>query len=350
MSSPPAVDVCIVNYFGADEVRGALRTLGGWPHGTIWLVDNSVDPAQAAALREHRGAELLLPGDNLGFGRGCNLAFERSRAEFFLLLNPDARITARDLLALAETMRREPRVAALSPRIYWNRPRSFVLPAAFAQTPAMTLAQNLAPRSHRLTLDAVERYLARQRRMMAAPGSTRVDFLAGAVLLLRREAIGDAGGLFDPDYFMFYEDSDLSLRLRRRGWQLAVTGAADAVHEYRHKAFKGALMAQAREVYFRKRYPRFHRHLKRVDALARPVPLQDWFDVLREPCASLEAFERQTNGAAVAAFSPSPLMMPAIFRPGAPAPFTRDEWDLLEPAGYAVKFEGRARWTWFERT
>lgn len=353
MSSPPAVDICIVNYRGAHDVLEGLRTLGPWPHGTVWLVDNSEDAAQADALARAPGTELLVPGENLGFGRGCNLAFARSQAEFFLLLNPDARIAAGDVVRMATIMQAHPTLAALSPRIFWNPQRSFVLPAAFPQTPGMAVAQTLAPRARRLTRAASERYLARQRAMAASEGVTHVDFLAGAVLLLRRGAVLGAGGLFDPAYFMFYEDSDLSLRLRRSGARLAVTGAAEAVHEYRHKAFKASLMAQARETYFRKCYPAFHRAtggLRGIDRWMRPVPLHDWFDVLPRPCRTLGDFEEQAAGASVDAFSPSPLTMPSIFRPREPAPLTPAEWDLLEPAGYAVRLQGRERWAWFERS
>ncbi|MBC5764751.1 glycosyltransferase [Ramlibacter albus] len=353
MSSPGSVDVCIVNYRGADDVREAVRTLGEWPHGTLWIVDNSEDAAQADALASIAGAQLLVPQKNLGFGRGCNLAFERSQADFFLLLNPDARIEAADLLRLADAMRADARLAALSPRIWWNPERSFLLPAAFPQTPWVTIAQTLAPGARGLTMKSSARYLARQRAMAASHATTPVDFIAGAVLLLRRGAVQEAGGLFDPAYFMFYEDSDLSLRLRRRGWRLGVTGAADAVHEYRHKAFKGALMMQAREVYFRKQYPGFWRAtggLRRLDAFVRQVPLAEWFDVLPRPCRTLDDFNEQSGSARIEAFSPSPLTMPAIFRPGAPAAFTREEWALLEPAGYAARIAGRTRWAWFERS
>ena len=359
MSSPARVDICIVNYFSADDVRRCVETLGSWDRGRVWLVENSVDEREYEALRQIAASrpctELLVPGENLGFGRGCNLAFERSDAEYFLLLNPDALIGARDLHVLLDAMQRDARIAAASPAMYWNLERSFLLPSAFPQTPAVALALNLAPRSRGLTRWAASRYLARQHEL--AEGTFDVGFLTGAVMLLRRSAVQAAGGLFDPEYFMFYEDSDLSLRLRAAGHRLAVVGAARAVHEYRHKASKGPLMAQAREVYFRKRFAAFHRAtrgLRRIDALARAVPLDRWFEVLPQPCADLESFRSQTRDATVLAFSPSPLMMPAIFRPDgfAPTTFSPADWALLEPAGYAALLHrpgGPPYWCYFER-
>lgn len=357
------IDVVIVNYRGATDTLQALARLALWPHGTLWLVDNSAHEADMAAdtaaleqavlaLREaqRRGnpnstdrpcVNLLTPGANLGFGRACNLAFAQSNAEYFLLLNPDARIADADVLALARALADQPRLAGVSPKIYWNAQHSFVLPAAFAQTPWYYVAQALATRSRWLAQWAALRGMQRSQRQMAGGQVFEVDFLAGSVLLLRRSAVLQAGGLFDPDYFMFYEDSDLSLRLRRAGYRLAIVPGAAAEHEYRHKAFKAELMAQSQLQYFRKQYPLFYRwsgKLGRVPQLAGTVDLNAWFRVLAQPISRAEEFTRQTGAAGVLAFSPTMLLMPSIFRPSVTnaRPFDAQEWDLLEPGPYTA--------------
>lgn len=362
MSSPPCVDIAIVNYFSAADVRRCLEQLGAWDHGTVWLVDNSQDKDEFSALRECTQSlpwvSLIDAGANLGFGRACNLAFARSTAPLFLLLNPDARVAPADLLALAQAMRDDLRLAAVSPRIYWNEARTFLLPQAFPQTPWTAIGQALGSRSRSLTRRAADRYVAAQRQRMASTSPFETGFLAGAVMMLRRDAVQAAGGLFDPDYFMFFEDSDLSLRLRRAGGRLAIVPGAAAVHEYRHKPFKGEMMAHSRSQYYRKRYPWFHRvsgGLARVDRLARAVPVGRWFETLPSPCRTLAEFASATREMGVIAFSPSMLMMPAIFRPHGEAarPFDEHEWALLEPAAYVTLVEGSggapARWVYFER-
>ena len=456
-----SIDVIIVNYRGAADTLQALARLAQWPHGTLWLVDNSAHEADMVAetaelqqavvsLRASAGAmestssviasapsvmassssvmastpfviasearqsmasglmdrhglrprddeepgrprddeepgqpcddeepgrprdgeeagrrrddgevgrprddgaagqacvRLLAPGANLGFGRACNLAFAESGAEFILLLNPDARICADDLLLLARTLEEQPQLAGVSPKIYWNEQRSFVLPAAFAQTPWYHVAQALATRSRRLAQWAARRGVLRTMRKMAGSKFFQVDFVAGSVLLLRRSAVLQAGGLFDPDYFMFYEDSDLSLRLRRAGYKLAIVPGAAAEHEYRHKAFKAELMTQSQQHYFSKQYPLFYRwsgKLSRVPRLAGSVDLNAWFKVLTQPVSSAEEFTHQTGAAGVLAFSPTMLLMPAIFRPSVAQarPFDEDEWGLLEPGPYTALLVG----------
>ena len=105
MCSQPCVDIIIVNYHSANDIKRCLESLGPWPYGRIVLVDNSEDASESDALRQlamgRPEVELLTPAQNLGFGRGCNLAFERCRAEYVLLLNPDALISAKEVVTLA---------------------------------------------------------------------------------------------------------------------------------------------------------------------------------------------------------------------------------------------------------
>lgn len=362
-----SIDVAIVNYRSADDTLQALGRLAPWPHGTVWLVDNSAHEADvaadSAALQQASAAmpwvKLLAPGINLGFGQACNLAFVQSESEFFLLLNPDARTTTDDVLLLANTLATRPRLGAVSPKIYWNEQRSFVLPAAFPQTPWHSVAMAMASRVRWAAKLAARRSLTKAMLQMASPHVFEVGFLAGAVLLLRRAAVLSAGGLFDPDYFMFFEDSDLSLRLRRAGYVLAMVPAASAVHEYRHKAFKGTMMAQSQQQYFAKQYPVFYHlsgRLSRVAALAKPMEVSEWFKVLAQPVASAIEFTEQTGGRSVLAFSPSMQMVPAIFRPSIEQARSFDEleWALLEPATYTVLMQDRdcaapPIWVCFER-
>ena len=144
---------------------------------------------------------------------------------------------------------------------------------------------------------------------------------------------------------MFYEDSDLSLRLRHAGFRLGIAPLAEAVHAYRHQPFKTPLMAEARQVYFRKRFPRFFaatRKLARVDRLARPIRWADWGDVLPEPLGSAAEFTDRTAGAGIVALSPAPLMMPAIMRPAnaLPAQLNDEDWDRLETGRYMAAIGG----------
>lgn len=362
-----SIDVAIVNYRSATDTLSALGRLAQWPHGRIWLVDNSaceIDMADETsalvnAVADMRSVTLLTPANNLGFGRACNLAFAQSNAELFLLLNPDAHIAPEDVLRLAHALSEQPKLGAVSPKIFWNEQRSFVLPAAFPQTPWHSVALALATHSHRVTRWAANIGLKRAMRHMAEQRLYEVKFLAGAVMLLRRSAVLQAGGLFDPDYFMFFEDSDLSLRLRRAGHRLAMVPQASAVHRYRHKAFKANMMEQSQRQYFRKQHAVFYflsNGLHWVAPLGRTVTAAEWFKVHESPIATAAEFSRVTGHRPVLAISPSLLMMPAMFRPSLVEARCLDEleWASLEPAAYVALVEGtghetKTEWVYFRR-
>lgn len=362
----PSIDIVVVNYRCAVDTLEALGRLDAWPHGTVWLVDNSAheDDYQVEAnqlrccLATMRWVELLTPDKNLGFGRACNLAFAQSTSDYFLLLNPDARIATKDVLELAKTLTDNARLGAVSPKIFWNEDHSFLIPSAYPQSPFTTILMALATRSRRVARWAARMYLARMAKRMASGKVVNVSFVAGSVLMLRRSSALTAGGLFDPDYFMFFEDADLSMRLRQAGFKLAIATAVSAVHEYRHKAYKAALMQQSQAKYFTKHFPTFFRlsgSLAHIAAWGKPVIPSEWFLKLAEPLWRASEFAEQTNGARVVAFSPSMLMMPALFRPALTEAccFSEGEWRLLEPGEYVALIElchnGPRQWVHFER-
>lgn len=362
-----AIDIVIVNFRCAEDTIAAVSRLQVWTSGTVWVVDNSAQDAdmraQTATLQTHCDqrpwVKMLQSGGNVGFGRACNLAFAQSSADFFLLLNPDARVAPDAVQAMASLMVQHPGLGALSPAVYWNAQHSFVLPAPSPQSPAQVCG--VALRTH---LQGVARFVARRAMQktqsdMAQSALLPVSFLAGAVMLVRRSAALEAGGLFDPAYFMFFEDADLSLRLRRKGYRLAIAPEFRAVHEYRHKAFKAEAMAQSQAHYFSCNFPRFDQDgktLKRLQRWHSGMPLHEWFAVLEGAIGSAEELRQRTGSQGVVAWSPSLLMEPAICRPAGDAvrPLDAAEWALLEPGGYVVWLEeqtghGATRWTYFEK-
>ncbi len=363
MTLPDAVDIVIVNYRSTDDTLAALAAITPWLRGQILLVDNSEDASElehlSNAVAVIPGVRLIVPERNLGFGEGCNLAFRQCTAEFVLLLNPDARIDPHHIAILVEALKSDSGLAGVSPKTFWDATQRFLLPSAFPQTPLVMLAMTLAQRAPGLTKWAASRYLRKMQGDMATSGPYPISFLVGAVMLLRRSAVLAAGGLFDPAYFMFYEDSDLSLRLRRAGYKLGIVPRAEAVHEYRHKSYKASMMADTCQIYFAKNFPLFYRltgQLARLPRWGRPVIWDAWGAMLRGPVKDPAELHVRLGGAGVMALSPSPMMMPAIFRPAGASPvfLTALDWARLEPGPYMLLCAGgqggpASRWVGFER-
>ena len=163
--------------------------------------------------------------------------------------------------------------------------------------------------------------------------------------MLRRSALDKCGGLFDNTFFMYYEDSDLMLRLRRGGYRLFIEPDAEVVHSYIHEKAKNNLMTDTSEYYFKKNYgqsvllriagkmsemrtnvsPSFEMHAgKFTSALKIMIPhkYQDhWL------------FE----------WSPSPDVLPSVgcFGTGPEFHFPAELWDLLEAGTYYTRISSQ---------
>jgi GT2 family glycosyltransferase len=352
MSSPGAIDAIIVNYRCASETLSAVDRLAGWP-GTIWVVDNSAETVEAnllrAALSGHHGIRLLLAEDNLGFAGGCNLAYAQGKAPYVLLLNPDARIDPAEVERLVAVMEIMPRLAAVAPAIFWDEGRRFLLPTLMPEEPLWWLGRTIASRWPQGTGKAMaQAWLKWQGRLHAAVSPQSVRYLSGAVLLLRRSAIEQAGGLFDQRYFMFYEDADLSRRLCQAGFGLALLPTAHAVHRWRNRQNKYPLMAQSAPLYNRRHFPRLCRFasLWHGRAEAPFAPLAGLPDrqadrwglgrLLPGPIGSLSNLEQVLSSRAIQAISPSPTGFPAIFRPRGKsfAALAEEDWGALDAGRY----------------
>ncbi len=143
-----------------------------------------------------------------------------------LLLNPDARIDGASIEALAATLERDVGLGAVAPRILdddgsldWSQRRYPRLRSTFAR--AFFL--------HRLFPTASwTDELIRDERAYAEPGTP--DWVSGACILLRREALEALDGL-DEGFFMYAEDIDLCRRLRSAGYELRFEPAATVEHE-----------------------------------------------------------------------------------------------------------------------
>jgi len=202
------LDVVVVAYGPPVSLAGALASLGDdYP---VVVVDNASSPATAELVRT-AGAHYLDPGRNLGFAAAVNMALHElvDPARDVLLLNPDARIDAGQLALLHDQLRTRAELACVAPA--QHVPGSAI--PSRARWPWHSPAGAWA--------DAVG--LSRRRLR-----SSRY-FLGGAVLLVRKAALADVGGL-DERFFLYSEDEDWQRRALERGWQVRFCPEVSAEH------------------------------------------------------------------------------------------------------------------------
>ncbi len=175
----------------------------------IIVVDNASDDDTCAIVeRVAPNAEVIRNVEGVGYGNGANQGLERVRVEFALLANPDSVMTPGAVEALVEAADRYADAALLGPTIV-NRVGSVAL-------------------SHDVSM--FERRGYGSRAGEAPPeGACCAEFLSGAVVLARMAALREVG-FFDPQLFLYYDDDDICLRLRRAGYSLVLVPEAVAEH------------------------------------------------------------------------------------------------------------------------
>lgn len=229
---PPDLSIVIVSWNTRELLRACLSSLPDAAAGTaheVIVVDNASADGTPAMIRDDFPAVTLLEsGRNAGFAAANNLAFARAAGRAVLLLNPDTVCPPGSLSSLLACLDGLPDAAAVGPALVDGAGDPT---AAWGDDPR--LAHHLAS-----IVDPSRRWLPRRWR---EPGlgrlapSTRqatavaVDYVKGAALLMRAEALAQVGPL-DDGFFLYFEETDWCRRARQAGWRVYLCPGVTVVH------------------------------------------------------------------------------------------------------------------------
>lgn len=211
------ISVVIVNHNGGPILLQTLDRVArlGKVIAEVIVADNgSTDDSREQIKKRHPEVLLLELGRNLGFGAANNRAVAFARSDKVLLLNSDAWPAPGAVEKLAAELDARPRVGLACPLLFYpdNKPQFHWAPATSIFGEAVQRLRNRYER---------KRWIHRLR----WPGG----FYTAACVLVRKSAFEAIGG-FDERFFLYFEDVDLCLRLRRAGWKLRSVATARAFH------------------------------------------------------------------------------------------------------------------------
>jgi N-acetylglucosaminyl-diphospho-decaprenol L-rhamnosyltransferase len=235
----PVVSAVLVNYNAGDELRRALQSIADEMQGQLWeavVVDNaSIDGSRMIADEFAPFASTIANTENVGFARAVNQGIAATAAPRVLIMNPDCRLVAGALAALSAELDQHEFCAIAGPRIL--NPDGSLQGSARGDPDMLTGLFGRTGLLGRLMPGAAlsRRNVVSDAAIRSGHASVVVDWLSGACILARRDALSKVNG-FDERYFLYWEDADLCRRLRAAGYHVRYVPGATAIHRVGHSS------------------------------------------------------------------------------------------------------------------
>lgn len=221
------ISVIIVNYNTKDITKQCLDSIYKWTKDVdfeVIVVDNASCDGSQSMLGSYPGINYIQSDANLGFGKANNLGFQHSKGRYILLLNSDTYLLNNALKAFVDELDDLPETVGCiggwlrSPDGTPNHSYSFI--------------PNLKT-SIKTAFGVYGRLLGRKPKNQFMNDDTskskEVEYVTGADICIRREVIEQCG-LFDPDFFMYYEESEMQYRYSKAGFKSMIVPTPLIVH------------------------------------------------------------------------------------------------------------------------
>ncbi len=239
-SSHPDLSVIVVTHNGREMALATLRSAIA-ATGTAeveWLVvDAGSSDGTPDAIEAEFDQVRVLRRENRGFAASNNAALGLARGRYLLLLNPDVEIRSGDLGELVDTMDARPRIGIAS--VVQHGSEGELQPSIRRfPSPARSIGEALFA-AHWPVLRSLQEL---ETRRQPYEGEVDVDWLVGAFLIARREAVNAVGPL-DERFFLYSEEIDWCYRFWEAGWPVTHLPVISITH-HAGKRSRGDLMAQ----------------------------------------------------------------------------------------------------------
>ena len=225
----PDVSIVIVSFNTRDLLRECLQSLEKECAGVtkeVFVVDNvSRDQSADMVEREFPGVHLIRSDRNLGFAGANNRAFPFCRGRYVVLLNSDAFLKEHAIQRAICYMDADPKIglggARLTGRDDSWQPSARMFPSVLNDFLTLSGLSGKYPHSH---------FFGRFDRTWADQNEAAdVDWVPGAFSIIRRDVL-ESVGYFDENFFLYYEEVDLCMRIKNAGYRIRYWPDVGVIH------------------------------------------------------------------------------------------------------------------------
>jgi hypothetical protein len=263
----PKINIVVLNYNGKDCLKRCLSSLFCVDYSNFEVVvvdNNSQDGSLEMARLNFSRATFIKNEQNLGFSAGNNVGIKYSLeklADFVLLLNNDTEVEKDFLVKLLKYAKEHEEAGIISPLIFSEQGESVWFSGGKIDWWRMkTVHIQKQPEKNLLA----------------------TDFISGCAMLIRAEVFRKSG-LFDENFFLYWEDVDFSVRAKKAGFTLSVVASARIRHfekSEEKKENKLYWLVLSGLLFFQKNTPKYLKAWIFIYTLLRR--LKNWNDVQKK--------------------------------------------------------------------
>ena len=228
MKTSARIEIIIVTYNSAGIIRGCLESLYSKSTNIVFdttVVDNDSHDGTTDIIEQYfPDVKLIKNHTNAGFGSANNLALRESTAEFVFLLNPDILLLNDAIEILTKFMDEHQEAAVCGCNLFSEvmEPQP-----CYGHFPSLNqifweqLLKNIFREHYKKHFSLITKNDS------SVP--LVVDYVSGSNMFIRRKIL-DQVGYFDEDFFLYYEETELTFRINKQGYKIFLVPKAKLIH------------------------------------------------------------------------------------------------------------------------
>lgn len=216
MNMAPMVSIIIVNWNGLDQLKTCLPLLfnQAYKNFEVIIVDNnSKDASVTYITHTFKNVIVIRCTYNSGFAEGCNIGLGKAKGKYILLLNNDTQVSRKFLTILVQEIEKQSEVAIVQPKIIFKQSKKLQAGCSYLTNTGFLYYYGYSK-------NPKEKKYNKQQFIFSANGSC---------MLIRAEVIKKIG-LFDADYFAYFEETDFCWRVWLHGYKILYVPQAEILH------------------------------------------------------------------------------------------------------------------------
>lgn len=275
-----------------ESIREQEYTVDGHPGVTeVILVDNASRGEDSWTLQEFAEADervrVIQNTCNTGYAQANNQAFHVAKGTYHMVLNPDTLLLPGCLQALVGHLEENPGTAMVGPLSFMDRECTAYMPPNELPTPELFGRQARAQVDRDVAIENLRNRTRLTYDYWSAEEPLEMEMLSGSCVTFRR-SLYDGATPFDPGFPLYYEDTDMFVRLGREGHRMMHVPAARMIHFFSRSAMTHSKGAEYRSRLSEERY--FEKHFG-DEGLAAYRESFDLIQKTREGGAHIDPFE-----------------------------------------------------------